>query len=91
MKITPAEKKRLRGRPYYAALYAINKIKGRLPEDMEAVLASDPDACLLYAEKVVGGRLPDHLHNALLLGNWEGEDRETVAEYLGLIPEGSSR
>lgn len=91
MKITAAEKKRLRDRPYYAVLYAINKIKGRLPENMEAALASDPDACLLYAEKVVGGRLPDQIHNALLLGVWEGEDKETVAEYLRLFPEGSSR
>ena len=89
--MTPAEKKRLRSRPYYAVLYAINKIKGRLPEGLEGALASDPDACLLYAERVVCGRLPDHLHNALLLGNWEGEDRETVADYLRLFPEGSSR
>lgn len=90
-KFTIAEKKRLRQRPYYAVLYAINKIKGRLPEDLERILASDPDACLLYARKVVGGRLPDHLHNALLLGNWEGEDKETVAEYLRMFPETNLR
>lgn len=86
-KLTPAEKRRMRLKPYYAVLYSINKIKGRLPEDLEAGLASDPEACLLYAERVVGGRLPDHLHNALLLGAWDGADKEAVAEYVRLFPE----
>lgn len=87
-KMTTAEKKRLRSRPLYAVLYAMNKLKGRLPEDLEGCLSSDPEACLLYARKVLGGRLPSHVHNALLLGSWEGEDRERVSEYLRLFPEG---
>jgi hypothetical protein len=86
-KMTAAEKKRLLERPYYAVLYAINKIGGRLPEEVEAVLAEDPYACMTYAKRVVKGRLPDHLHNAMLLGVWEGEDKKILAEYLQSFPE----
>jgi hypothetical protein len=90
-KMTAAEKKRLRERPYYAVLYAINKIGGRLPEDLESSLAKDPHACMLYAKRVMKGRLPEHLHNAMLLGVWEGEDKKMLAEYLQSFPEGTAR
>ena len=86
-KMTSAEKKSLLGRPYYAVLYAIYKIGGRLPEEVEADLAKDPYACMTYAKRVMGGRLPDHLHNAMLLGVWEGEDKKILAEYLQSFPE----
>lgn len=69
--------KRLKGNPYYAVLHAMNFIKGRLPEEVEACLGDDPQACLLYAQAVCDGRLPDHLHNRMvLLGG------EFVQEYL---------
>ena len=89
-KLTKAESDRLKFRPYYAALYAINKLKARLPTDVEECLASDPEACLLYAERVMGGPLPDFLHNAMVLGCWEGVQRDSVDEYLRTyFPEGS--
>lgn len=87
MKTKPTRKEtaRMRANPYYAVLYAINKIKGRLPESVESCLGTDPEACLLYSTEIIGGRLPDGLHNAMILGDWSGDDREVVAEYLKKI------
>ena len=90
-KLTRTELDRLRGSPYYAVLYAINKFKARLPAEVEECLASEPEACLLYAERVLEGPLPDFLHNAMLIGCWEGSDKAAVEEYLGKFPEGSRR
>lgn len=86
-KPTRSEMARMRANPYYAVLYAINKIKGRLPDSVEECLAGDPEACVLYATEIIRGRLPDNLHNAMVLGNWDGEAREVVSEYLKKLPE----
>ena len=72
----------MRERPYYAVLYAINFLEGRLPESAEKFLGSDPEACLLYAIKVLKGRLPDGLHNQIVLGKWDEDQAEYVKEYL---------
>lgn len=74
--------KRMKERPYYAVLHAINFIKGRLPEDVEVALGSDPHACLLYAERVMKGRLPDHLHNRMVIGIWTVHEKDSVERYL---------
>jgi hypothetical protein len=76
----------MKDRPYYAVLYAINVLGGRLPEKVEEFLRSDPESCLQYAREVIGGRLPDHLHNSMVLGDF-GEDRRFVEEYLKQFPE----
>lgn len=75
--------RRLKGRPYYAYLYALNVAGERLPERLERDLAGDPHSAFLYARDVVKGRLPDFVHNALVL---EGKDDEGfVSEYLKFV------
>jgi hypothetical protein len=72
--------RRLKGRPYYAYLYAVNVVGGRLPERLERDLALDAQTAYLYARDVLGCRLPDFVHNALVLqGNDSGG---FVSEYL---------
>lgn len=80
----------MKSRPYYAVLYALNFVGGRLPERVEEFLRDDPESCLKYAREVIGGRLPDHLHNSMVLGDF-GERGRFVDEYLrfvGKFPEG---
>lgn len=80
--------KRMKNKPYYAVLHAINFIEGRLPEEVEACLGDDPEACLLYAKKVMKGKLPDHLHNKMvLLGG--SEAKEYLDSLSGKKPEKS--
>lgn len=68
--------------PYYLVLKSLF-LEERLSEQEESLLGESPHWCLLYAEKVVGGRLPDNLHNRMVLGVWEDEDdREAVRRYL---------
>lgn len=83
-KLTRAQLARMKSRPYYAVLYAINVLKGRLPEKVEEFLRDDPESCLKYAREVIGGRLPDHLHNSMVLGG----RGEFVDQYLKEFPEG---
>lgn len=86
MKLTKTQISRMKDRPYYAVLYAINVLGGRLPENVEEFLRRDPESCLQYAREVIGGRLPDHLHNSMVLGDF-GEDRKFVEEYIKQFPE----
>ena len=41
----------------------------RLPEDWENDLAGDPYVCSKYAYQFLNGRLPENLHNFMLLAN----------------------
>lgn len=71
--------------PYYLVLKSL-LFEERLSEQEENLLGESPRWCLLYAEKVMGGRLPDNLHNMMVLGDWEDEeDREAVRKYLSRI------
>lgn len=75
--------RRLKGRPYYAYLYAVNVLRDRLPSQLEEDLLLDPRVAYLYARDVVGGRLPDFVHNGLVMcssGGW-------VARYLEFLSE----
>lgn len=73
----------MKGRPYYAFLYARNILKGRLPEALENTLVDDPQSAYLYAVHVMKGRLPDFVHNGLLLMNFEEKSkREFLSLYL---------
>lgn len=75
--------KRIKGKPYYAYLYARNVLKGRLPEGLEMVFKDDPQSAYLYSVNVVGGRLPDPVHNALVMYGMEKRDvGGWVSEYL---------
>lgn len=87
-KIKAKDLKKMRERPYYAVLHAINFIEGRLPEQAERFLGSDPEACLVYAMMVMKGRLPDSLHNQLVLGKWDEDQMRFVKEYLEYVGKG---
>jgi hypothetical protein len=82
MEIKPGHLKKMKERPYYAVLFAMNFLNGRLPPSAEKFLGSDPEACLMYAVKVVKGRLPDSLHNQMVLGKWDESQVAHVREYL---------
>lgn len=82
-KLPPEVSKRIRGRPYYAYLYARNVLKSRLPARIEVCFKDDPQSACLYAKEVIGGKLPDLVHNALMLYSLEKKDvGGHVAEYL---------
>jgi hypothetical protein len=72
---------RIKGRPYYAFLYAKNIIKERLPEELETVLSTDPQSMYLYAKYVMKGRLPEALHTAMMISSWDELQRESVRKY----------
>lgn len=75
--------RRLKGRPYYAYLYAVNVVRGRLPERLERDLVLDAHSAFLYARDVLGCQLPDFVHNALILS---GSDEDGfVSEYLKFV------
>ena len=64
-------------------LRAINILGRRLADREEALLGSDPEACYLYSVHVLKGRLPDHLHNKMVLEVWEDErHKEAVSLYI---------
>jgi hypothetical protein len=54
-KISPKIARRIRSCPYYAFLYARNILKGRLPDKLEEVFATDPHNAYLYAKHRVEG------------------------------------
>lgn len=82
-RLPPEVVRRIKGRPYYAYLYARNVLKGRLPARLEIVFKDDPQSAYLYSQNVLGGRLPDPVHNALVMYSMEKKDPEGwVAAYL---------
>lgn len=85
-RLPPSVLKRLKGRPYYAFLYARNVLKGRLPESLEACFVHDPHSAFLYARDVVKGKLPDPVHNGLLMYSLEKRDEGGhVGQYLKFL------
>jgi len=78
--------RRLKGRPYYAYLYARNVLGGRLPASLEMGFVSDPQSAYLYAREVVKGRLPDSVHSGLMMGSFERRDEGGwVGRYLDFV------
>lgn len=78
--------RRLKGRPYYCYLYAVNVLGGRLPAILEGDLALDPQSAYLYARHVVEGQLPEAVHNALVMGSFgENSGGEWVGAYLEML------
>jgi len=55
---------------YWSYYYARDVIKGRW-ELSEPVISKDAKCSYWYAQDVIKGRLPDFMHNALLLSNDE--------------------
>ena len=52
--------------PYYAYQYARDLIKKRWIE-AENIISTDSWYAYLYAENVIQGKLPENMHNAMLL------------------------
>ena len=50
----------------YACLYAIDVIKGRWIE-AEDIISTDSEWTYLYAKNVIKGKLPENMHNAMLI------------------------
>jgi hypothetical protein len=74
---------RMKKRPYYAYLYAVNILKGRLPPKAEEVFADDPESAYKYARDIIKGRLPLFVHNALIINSFEKKDtKRYVSMYL---------
>lgn len=81
--ITPTVARRLKKRPYYAFLYALNILGGRLPPHLEEIFIDDPESAYNYARLVIKGRLPDVVHNALIIQSFEKNDmKQYVSQYL---------
>lgn len=84
--LSVSARRRIAGRPYYAYLYALNVLEGRLPESLEAHFVKDPQSAFLYARDVMKGRLPDAVHNGLLMYSLEKRDEQGhVAQYLKFL------
>lgn len=77
--------RRLKGRPYYAYLYARNVLRGRLPASLEADFVHDPQSAFLYARDILEGRLPDPVHNGLMMYSFGRKDGGWLARYLELF------
>ena len=91
MKLSSSVIGRVRGRPYYAFLYAKNILGGRLPESLEVFFVKDPESAYLYAKYVMKGRLPDFVHNGLLLESFgESKSKQCVSMYLSEIGESNA-
>lgn len=72
--------------PRYAFLYAKEVLRGRLPADMECVFFGDPYHAAKYAFDVIRGfspcRLPEALHNMMLMASFEDPDNSSIKTYL---------
>jgi hypothetical protein len=67
-------------RAYGVWRYSAEVVKGRWEEGEDHLVASTY-AMLKYAEDVLKGRLPDHLHNAMVLTTPDDSVREYMATY----------
>jgi len=71
--------------PMVALDYARRFLKGRLPEKVECVMASDVEVAVSYAFDVVRAyaspRLPDVLHNAVVMSP-SGTDNSMIRQYI---------
>jgi hypothetical protein len=63
-----------------ACRYARDVVKGRW-EAGENVIAACTYSMLRYADEVLKGRLPDHLHNRMMLGDTDEDVREYIQKY----------
>jgi len=68
----------------YSYLYAVNIIKGRW-ELGEPTISQDAESSYCYALYVIKGRLPDFMHNALLLSN--NESAKQYVEFISKNPD----
>lgn len=81
-RLSRQEKDRLKDRPIYAYFYAMNILKGRLPEEVESVLGQNAEAAYLYSKNIIKGPLPFHIHSSLILQDHDADGKEWVKKYL---------
>lgn len=60
--------------------YALDIVEGRWEQGEEAI-SSSPMFMYLYAKDVIGGRLPDPLHNKMVMLNYSDDADEWVKKY----------
>jgi hypothetical protein len=67
--------------------YARKMFGGRLPAELEGILADMPEAAQAYAKDIMLGRLPEELHSAMVMRSFEDDEtvRQTVSEYLKFV------
>lgn len=66
--------------------YAISFFQGRLPENLEFLLLNDMEKCYVYSKEICFGKLPEKMHNALLLKSFEDfKEKEIFRLYMKLI------
>jgi hypothetical protein len=63
-------------------MYMFGVVGGRWRK-AEPLLADSPRHLLEYADKVLKGRLPDRLHNTMVLRSFETPDDAHIREYIG--------
>jgi hypothetical protein len=72
--------------PRYGFLYAKEVLRGRLPEHLEEILESSSHFAAKYAFEVIRGfsscRLPDALHNMMLMRSFENPSDRNIAAYV---------
>jgi hypothetical protein len=66
--------------------YAVEVVKGRVPEHLENVFHKDVHVATRYAFAVIRGfapcKLPDHLHNAVILESFKNPDDREIKNYM---------
>jgi hypothetical protein len=67
--------------------YSKKMFNGRLPPELESLLADMPEAALGYAREIMIGRLPEELHTAMIMKSFENNKGigQTVSEYLDFV------
>lgn len=72
--------------PYYALKYATDVVRGRLPDHLEKVFFKSAQHASEYAFEVIRGfspiRLPDDLHNFMVMKSFEDPNDSSVKEYM---------
>jgi len=69
---------------FYSLNYAQKIIKGRWIE-AENIIMTDPYHCFLYAKDVIKGKLPEKMHNMMILHGIENPNNPFVKGYFEFI------
>jgi len=65
--------------------YTLHFFKGRLPLNLENTLIGDVHKCQAYASEIVCGKLPEKLHNFMLLNFEDLKEKHSTKQYFKLI------
>jgi len=66
----------------FALRYAIHFFGGRW-EEYEKAIINDPERCYRYAKDAIKGRLPEHMHQAMVMHSFSNPQDKWVKKYLG--------